>query len=156
MIAGFIAFTKAFALSLTLISSGMATTFGEKDIYNPNPHLACLSEVNVKDTMKVVAHRTLECGTLVTVCKPDLTKCTTATVADRGPYGCWKWKGKPKKSPCLKYKSQLDMTPAVVKAIKHDGYEPIIFIEKKDSQWEKQKRLREIKRASLRSIRLNS
>ncbi len=104
-----------------ILGSGMSTQFYEIDEYNPNPSLACGG--SLKDTMRVVAHRTLPCNTRLTICNKDLTKCTEAVVKDRGPYGC---KVKVNKD-CVIYKSEIDLSKQTSIDIRHSGMEPVFY-----------------------------
>ena len=101
-----------------LLFFGTATVFSENDEHNPNPNLACLHRP-LKQNESAAAHRTLPCGTILTVFNPRTGLHTDSIVKDRGPYGRYK---------TGEYKSDLDITPAVAKKIKHNGMEPVIFL----------------------------
>jgi hypothetical protein len=127
------------SLLYSLILIGFSTTFSEVDRFNPDPNLACLSR-HLRKGEAVAAHRTLPCGTKLFLHNPRTGLATSTIVLDRGPYGKWK-SGKDKG----KYKAELDITPSVAKALKHNGFEPIIIIPMgEEPNWQKtwQKRKR--------------
>jgi hypothetical protein len=138
-------------LSLT-IHTGPGTEFGENDKWNPNPHLACSSiignKMDVKDTMPVVAHRTLPCGSIVIICSNKTNKCTQAVVADRLGNHCKRVSNR----QCIEYWSILDMTKAVTYALGIPGGGNVTFFEILEDEWKRRKNIRKLKQY----IRLNS
>lgn len=141
---------KTLLLSLTF-NIGMSTQFSAIDPYNPNPHLACVRNTSLVDTMPVVAHRTFQCGSKVVVCKLDLTKCTVAIVADRLGNHCKVKKGR----KCIKYWSDIDLSKAVGKAINHNGFEPVLYINMVGDECQRKQNLESLKRRK-KYIRQNS
>ena len=109
---------------------GPATTFSSVDSGNPDPRLACYQVPGKKHHRKlddkhdmVVAHRTLPCRTPIEVCIPRTGLCARAIVGDRGPYGRHCKSRKAVGSYC----SDLDIAPALARALKFNGYEPAMF-----------------------------
>jgi rare lipoprotein A (peptidoglycan hydrolase) len=100
-----------------IFAFGMATVFSSIDQFNPNPRLACTHKI-MKDTELLVAHRTIPCFTRIKICNVRTGLCTWARVKDRGPYGKW---------PNGNHKSEIDLSPAVQKKIKHNGFEPVFL-----------------------------
>lgn len=134
-------YLQVLLLTLTL-HMGNGTQFYARDSGNPNPHLACVSKTNLKDDMPVVAHRTFLCGSEVLVCKQDASICTRAIVADRLGNHCKVFK----KNKCVEYWSDLDLSRAVGKAIKHNGNERILFINFVYEKWQREQNLKMLKR----------
>ena len=108
------------ALSLVPVT-GKATTFSaHHDPWNPNPRLACIRR-NLDDRHDMVAaHRTLPCGAKLVVCVPRTGRCAHAAILERGPFG------RKTRHPS-QYRAELDLAPALRRALKHNGYEPVIF-----------------------------
>lgn len=86
-----------------------ASSYGIGDGFLGN-RLACGGRLD--NVTLVVAHRTLPCGTRLTVCftRSSGTYCSAATVRDRGPYCC----GAP-------YSRSFDLGPAVARAVHFAG-----------------------------------
>lgn len=145
----FITFFQALVFSSSIVFSGFSTHFSDHDKFNPNPRLACITNVNVQDYMSVVAHRTLECGTLLFICNPTSNKCTEGVVADRGPYGCLEKQNK----KCIRHRAELDLTKAIIKEIEHDGFDFVYYTVLVDNTWEKKKRLNQLKEEYQRRLR---
>ena len=96
----------------------------------------CLGR-QVRPTDRVVAHRTLPCGTVVRVTNLRTGLATVATVGNRGPFGacldddyrggirCEQWTVKRRRSDPGRWRGLLDVTPAVAAAIEHDGWDRV-------------------------------
>ena len=93
-----------------VFKTGIATSFGINDKYNPNEYAACLHR-NLRETDHVVAHRTLPCGSTLIVFNPRTNKMTRATVGDRGPRS-----------------ALVDLGYPVAKAIGLNGYEKVVLV----------------------------
>jgi len=79
-----------------------------------------------------VAHRTLPCGTPIGVCNVRTSRCTTAYVVDRGPWGALDSKGAwharvPPLRPGEHYRGELDLLPAIYSAIGLTGIEQVVY-----------------------------
>lgn len=97
----------------------MATRFAaHDDPFNPHPALACMNRDLDDEKDLFVAHRTLPCGTPIAVCVPRTGRCVSARVMDRGPYG---------RTRGGDYRVTLDLSPAVSRRLKHNGYETVIY-----------------------------
>lgn len=96
---------------------GIGTVFSANDVYNPNPINACTHKKLV-DKELVIAHRTLPCGEEVIICNKRNLKCTTARVADRGPYG----------TTGNNYTSIVDLSEGVKNKIEHNGFEEVFIL----------------------------
>ncbi len=86
---------------------------------------ALLLKRPVNDSDFGVAHRTLPLGSKVLVCRDT---CALATVIDRGPYGAMhegSWVLKRRKSDPGVWRGCLDTTPALAKALKHQGFDKV-------------------------------
>jgi len=76
-----------FVAQVALPASGLGTVFGPSNIDplgNPNDKLGCTGK-HLRMTDKVVAHKTLSCGTHLLVCVPRNGRCAETIVADWGP-----------------------------------------------------------------------
>lgn len=133
------------------LHTGMATHFSKIDESNPNPHLACIRNTNLSDNMYAVAHRTLPCGTKLMICAKDLSKCTNAIVADRLGNHCKKRENK----KCVEYWSDIDLTPATGRAIKHNGFEPVLYMIIEEEEWKRKENLELLKKRK-KYVRLSS
>lgn len=78
-----VAFVFALVVTVRIANAdtGYASWYGPGFIGNP---LGCSHYGSLKTSTWGVAHRTLPCGTSVTVCYHR--RCATAPVVDRGPY----------------------------------------------------------------------
>jgi hypothetical protein len=75
-----------------------------------------------------VAHRTLPLGHKIVVQNPKTGKIAIATVIDRGPYGAiydGEWVSKRTKDDPGEWRGCLDLTPALAKAIGHNGFQRV-------------------------------
>jgi len=73
-------------LTLSTLTAGRATVFwAAGDPQNPDPRLACSGRPLDDTRDRVVAHRTLPCGSQVLLYNPRNGRSTIAIVADRGP-----------------------------------------------------------------------
>jgi hypothetical protein len=100
------------------VESGLGTVFSSKDVFNPNPTLACQPKKLLDDKSLTIAHRTLPCFSKVIVCNKRTEKCVQAVTRDRGPYGVTK----------NTWTSIVDLSVGVQKAIGHNGFEPVFLI----------------------------
>jgi rare lipoprotein A len=67
----------------TVFESGVASTYGEDDGFEGN--LTACGQVFHTDVVQV-AHKSLPCGTLLSIEDTDTGRSVTAEVTDRGPY----------------------------------------------------------------------
>ena len=79
-----------------------------------------------------VAHRTLACGTPIGVCNLRTSRCTSAFVVDRGPWGAIDRKGQwhariPPLHPGEHYRGELDLLPPIYSAIAPTGIEKVVY-----------------------------
>jgi len=76
-----------------------------------------------------VAHRTWKLGSTVLVKNPRTKLTALALVVDRGPYGATDdsgmWVLKRKREDPGQWRGCVDLTPALAKSIKHNGYEKV-------------------------------
>ncbi len=106
--------------ALLAVHSGTATTFSAKaDPQNPMPMLACTRRDLDDRRDMVVASRDLPCGTRLLLYLPRRNRTVIATVAERGPFG---------RKRDGSFRSQLDLAPAVKRALHHNGYEPLTWM----------------------------
>lgn len=104
----------------------------------------CLGRL-VKPTDRIIAHRSLPCGTRVRITNLRTGRSTIARIGERGPYGAclaknwtshsfkdWTkpnkcpfgmWGIKKKESDPGVWRGGFDLTPVVSKAIHHNGFE---------------------------------
>lgn len=118
-----------------------ATRFGDPgDKYVGGKAIALGRRVNQTDIG--VAHRTLPMGTVLTICNPRAGKCAVARVVDRGPYGKrgrdGKWHNACPGRQCKegrratrrrRWRSCLDLTPALSDRLGHNGFENVVYRE---------------------------
>ncbi len=104
-----------------------ATIFGYPgDKWAGGDALALKRPVNPTDMG--IAHRTWPLGTTVMVYNPRTKLFAVGTVIDRGPYGAMhkgKWVLKRKRRDPGKWRGCVDLTPALAKAVQHNGYEKV-------------------------------
>ncbi len=95
---------------------------------------------HVRPTDNGIAHRTLPMGSRVLLINPRNGRTTRTRVIDRGPFGrvsrTGKWyNGAPlyrrlrrarKPIPRKGWRGCVDMTPRVRRALRHNGFEPVI------------------------------
>ncbi len=79
-----------------------------------------------------VAHRTLPCGTPIGICNLRTSRCTSAFVVDRGPWGALDRKGQwhariPPLHPGEHYRGELDLLPPIYSAIALTGIEKVVY-----------------------------
>ena len=99
---------------------------GKNDPSNPNPHLACIRVPGKKHhkilddkTDMVVAHRTLPCRTRVLIHNPRTSRSTIAIVGDRMGYH---------RRKDGSFFSELDLAPAVARAVRSNGFEKMLIV----------------------------
>lgn len=98
---------------------GIATSFSANgDPQNPKPFLACLRRDLRDSTDELVASRDLPCRSYVFVCVPRTSRCRRAVVGERGPWG---------KKKNGSFRSLLDLSPALRRSLKHNGYERVLY-----------------------------
>lgn len=96
---------------------GTGTVFSNPDRWNPDPSLACARrlygearELDPAAAVVALPARLAPCGARVTVCRLRApVRCVEARVEDRGPR-----------------RALIDMTPAVARAIGHNGREAVV------------------------------
>lgn len=89
---------------------GIATTFWNQDVYNPNPKLYCTNK-NIDDKQLIAAHPKLPCGTKVLVYNIRNGKSVLVTILDRGPRH-----------------AKIDLSIGASKVIESNGKEDIIMV----------------------------
>lgn len=106
------------------------------DIWMGGPSPCLNREVSPDD--EIIAHRTLPCGTVVSIYNPSTGLTAIAKIGERGPYGacldedwvkgtpCHQWVVKKKASDPGVWRGSFDLTPAVGKAIGQRGVDLII------------------------------
>lgn len=107
---------------ITHVEVGMGYTFSAVgDPTNANPWAACLHR-NMDDSRdRIIAHRTLPCGSKVIVYNLDNGRSIRTTIGERGPYGRRKVKGRP-------YRGAIDMSPLVNRDLRAGGEAHILLI----------------------------
>jgi len=105
---------------------GLVTRYGDPGDKYGSGRMACKPHPYVDQYMMGCAHRTLPCGTVLFLENPRTGMRTYCTVMDRGPYGAMhegKWRIKIRPSDPGKWRGILDITPAVSRALGHNGFE---------------------------------
>lgn len=106
----------------------IATVFGTPGDKHMGTKTAC-KPYSFDPETPGIAHRTLPCGTLVKVTLTKSGHQRYARVVDRGPYGAimddGSWGKKIRRSDEGKWRGCVDMTPALSRAIGHNGYEEV-------------------------------
>jgi hypothetical protein len=132
------------ALAISMVAglqAGNASRYGYVgDVWNQAGTYACRGSLQALygerrwRTMRDhgVAHRTLACGTPLTICNLRTGRCTAAYVVDRGPYGALDRRGVwharvPPLRPGEHYRGELDLLPGVYSAISLVGIERVMF-----------------------------
>jgi len=111
-------------LSLSTAYHGRATTFDHpsRDPWNTSgavTHLACVAHGRTSDARvaelisreMIVAHKSMPCYSLVTVCVDRTMRCKLATVADWGPVH-----------------ADIDLYAPLSRSLGHNGDEPVTWV----------------------------
>jgi hypothetical protein len=123
------------------LQAGNASRYGYAgDAFDRVGSFACQNRLQTRYGVKEwrrmrdhgVAHRTLPCGTAIGVCNVRTSRCTSAFVVDRGPWGALDRKGQwhariPPLRPGEHYRGELDLLPAVYSAIALTGIEKVVY-----------------------------
>lgn len=128
---------KVFALLLEFLAlshkepkSCLATVFGTPGDKHMGTLTACKPYKFDPDVIGI-AHRTLPCGQKVLIANPRTGLAAVGTVIDRGPYGAimddGSWGKKFKIASEGKWRGCMDLTPALSKLLKHNGYENLLI-----------------------------
>jgi hypothetical protein len=107
---------------------GLVTRYGDPGDKLGSGAMACEPHNKVDQTVMGCAHRTLPCGTWLLLENPRTGRRAYCQVMDRGPYGAMhegKWVIKIRLSDPGKWRGILDITPAVSRALSHNGFETL-------------------------------
>ena len=105
--------------------TGFATTFYPQERWN-NGQFACGGRWR-DPNLRVCAHRTLSCGSIIFVTNHRTNRTSWCVVRDRGPYGAtapdgsWVLKSPKNKGVIGKYRGILDVSRQVARDIGSDG-----------------------------------
>lgn len=123
-------FFEILSLSQKKPQSCVATVFGTPGDKHMSSITACKPYV-FDPSVPGIAHRSLPCGKRVLIVNPRTNIAVLARVVDRGPYGAimddGSWAKKFKHSDEGKWRGCMDLTPALSKLLKHNGYENILI-----------------------------
>lgn len=108
--------------------AGLATRYGTPGDRWAGRGLACTGK-RMQPNQLVCAHRTLPCGTTLILENPRNGRFALCQVLDRGPYGAilpsGQWGLKIHASDPGRWRGILDLSPAVSKALGHNGFQRI-------------------------------
>lgn len=121
-------FFALFGVTSMVGEHGYATRFGDPNDRHDGDALSCTHQALGPDDL-VCAHRTLPCGTVVLLHNPRTDRVALCTVEDRGPYGAilpsGRWGVKIRKRQPGVWRGVIDLSPAVARALGHNGFERI-------------------------------
>lgn len=117
-----------FGLTTMHYDRGLATRFGDPNDHWDGKQLSCTHE-KLQPGELVCAHRTLPCGTTLILENPRNGRFALCSVLDRGPFGAilptGRWGLKIHKRDPGAWRGILDLSPAVARALGHNGRERI-------------------------------
>jgi hypothetical protein len=110
--------------------AGLSTRFGDPGDKLRGGSLFCTGE-RLDPEQPVCAHRSLPCGTVLMLHNPRTKRVAVCEVLDRGPFGArlanGKWTLKISRADPGVWRGVLDLSPAVARALGHNGKEPITY-----------------------------
>jgi hypothetical protein len=117
-----------FGLTTIHYDRGLATRFGDPNDRWAGKQLSCTQQ-KLRPGQLVCAHRTLPCGTTLILENPRTGRFALCSVLDRGPFGAilpsGHWGLKIHKRDPGAWRGILDLSPAVARALRHNGRERI-------------------------------
>jgi rare lipoprotein A (peptidoglycan hydrolase) len=110
---------------------GLATRYGDPGDRLGQQRLSCTNKRMLPGQL-VCAHRTLPCGSVVVLENPRNGQLALCQVLDRGPFGAilpdGGWGVKIRRSEPGAWRGLIDLSPAVAKALGHNGRERVRIV----------------------------